>query len=84
MKPSKLNLPKLIESYFQDIEDWGDEEVYTSEYLLVCESVLGDCKKLILESKQSSLSLLREHVKDAPAIQKEVVEDFILYATCSD
>lgn len=79
-----MDLPKLIENYLQDIEDWGCETVYTPEYTLVCESVLKDCKKLILESKNSSLSLLKEQYKDASPIQREVIEDFILYATHSD
>ena len=79
-----MDLPKLIENYLQDIDDWGDETIYTPEYTLICESVLTDCKKLILESKNSSLSLLKEQYKQAPYTQKEIIEDFILYATSSD
>jgi len=84
MKQSRINLSKLIENYLQDIEDWGDESIYTPEYTLVCESVLKDCKKLILESKNSSLSLLKEQYRNASPTQKEVIDDFILYATLSD
>ena len=84
MKLSKENLPDLIEFYVQDIEDFGDEIVYTPEYTLVCESILKNTKKLILESKNFSLSLLRESVKDGTTPQKEVMEDFILYIKSFD
>lgn len=84
MKLSKENLPDLIESYLQDIEDFGDETIYTPEYTLVCESILKDTKKLILESKNFSLSSLRESVKNGTSLQKEVMEDFILYIKSFD
>ena len=84
MKLSKENLPDLIEFYLQDIEDFGDEIVYTPEYTIVCESILKNTKKLILESKNFSLSLLRESVKDGTSLQKEVMEDFILYIKSFD
>jgi hypothetical protein len=50
----------------------------------VCESILKDTKKLILESKNFSLSLLRENVKNGTRLQKEVMEDFILYIKSFD
>ena len=84
MKLSKKNLPSLIESYLQDIEDFGDETIYTPEYTIVCESTLKNTKKLILESKSFSLSLLRESVKSGTNLQKEVMEDFILYIKSFD
>ena len=79
-----MDLPKLIENYLQDIEDWGCETIYTPEYTSICESVLTDCKKLILESNTSSLYSLKEQYKGAPIIKQEIIEDFILYVTLSD
>jgi hypothetical protein len=84
MELSKTDFLYLIDSYFQDIEDFGDETIYTPEYLAVCKSILKSLKNITWEDENFSLSLLRENVRNGNLLQKEVIEDFILYIKSFD
>jgi hypothetical protein len=84
MKFSKATIISLIDSYLQDIEDFGDKTIYTPEYTTICESTLENTKKIILKSKNTSVSSLRDSVKNGTNLQKEVMEDFILYIKSFD
>ena len=72
------NIPQRIKEYLNDIEDYGDEEVYTPKYTKICENVLSGVKPLILESL-NPITILENHKKNLNKVEKKVIDDFILY-----
>ncbi|MBL18915.1 MAG: hypothetical protein CMC82_03670 [Flavobacteriaceae bacterium] len=72
------NIPLRITQYLNDIEDYGDDSVYTPEYTSLCESTLSGIKPLILESLNPML-VLENYKKDLTKKQKAIIDDFILY-----
>ena len=72
------NIPLRITQYLNDIEDYGDDWVYTPEYTWLCESTLSGIKPLILESLNPML-VLENYKKDLTKKQKAIIDDFILY-----
>mgnify|MGYP003133083212 FL=1 len=72
------NIPLRITQYLNDIEDYGDDNIYTSEYTKLCESTLSGIKPLILESLNPML-VLENYKNKLNKEQKEVIDDFILY-----
>lgn len=72
------NIPERITQYLNDIEDYGDENVYTPQFTKLCESTLSGIKPLILESL-SPMLVLENYKKKLPKNQKEIIDDFILY-----
>jgi hypothetical protein len=72
------NIPQRIKEYLNDIEDYGDEEVYTPKYTKICENVLSGVKPLILESL-NPITILENHKKNLNKVEKTVIDDFILY-----
>jgi hypothetical protein len=71
MKLSKDKLNQLIESYLNDVEDYGEGIEYT-----LAENTLKPFQKLITESKTSLIDLLEMKKQ---ALDEEIVDDFILY-----
>jgi hypothetical protein len=72
------NIPQRIKEYLNDIEDYGDEEVYTPKYTKLCETTLSGVKPLILESL-NPLLVLENYKTKLNEEQKSIVDDFILY-----
>jgi len=75
---SSNNIPQRIKEYLNDIEAYGDEDVYTTSYTKICENVLSNVKPLILESK-NPITILENHKKQLNKTEKTVIDDFILY-----
>jgi len=71
MKLSKDKLNQLIESYLNDVEDYGEGIEYT-----LAENTLKPFQKLITESKTSVIDLFEMKKQ---ALDEEIVDDFILY-----
>lgn len=72
------NITERITQYLNDIEDYGDDTIYTPEYTSLCESTLSGIKPLILESLNPML-VLENYKKNLPKEQKAIMDDFILY-----
>ena len=72
------NIPQRIKEYLNDIEDYGDEEVYTPKYTKLCETTLSGVKPLILESL-NPLLVLENYKTKLNEEQKSIVDNFILY-----
>lgn len=72
------NIPERITQYLNDIEDYGDDNIYTSEYTKLCENTLSGIKPLILESLNPML-VLENYKKNLSEEQKAIMDDFILY-----
>ncbi len=51
------NIPERITQYLNDIEDYGDDTIYTPEYTSLCENTLSGIKPPILESLNPKLVL---------------------------
>ena len=73
MNVSQNNLNELINLYLNDVAD------YSTEDLMLTESVLKPIKQLIVESKQNASEVLKEALKKSTPIEKKVIEDFITY-----
>jgi len=73
MNASQNNLNELINLYLNDVAD------YSTEDLILTESVLKPIKQLIIESKQSTSEVLKEAIKRSTPTEKKVIEDFITY-----
>jgi len=65
----------LIESYLDDMFAFGDE---TPEQLKLSESILQNCKPLILESQDPFLTL-ESYKSKLNNEGKDIIDDFILY-----
>jgi hypothetical protein len=72
------NITERITQYLNDIEDYGDDTIYTPEYTSLCENTLSGIKPLILESLNPML-VLENYKKNLPKEQKAIMDDFILY-----
>ena len=72
------NIPERITQYLNDIEDYGDDTIYTPEYTSLCENTLSGIKPRILESLNPML-VLENYKKNLPKEQKAIMDDFILY-----
>tara|TARA_R110000744_G_scaffold319632_1_gene425925 strand:- start:104 stop:349 length:246 start_codon:yes stop_codon:yes gene_type:complete len=72
------NIPQRIKEYLNDVEDYGDETIYTTSYTKICEDVLSNIKPLILESL-NPISILENYKKNLNKVEKTVIDDFILY-----
>jgi len=71
MKISRNKLNNLIESYLNDVNDYGDESDF-----LIAENVLNPIKQLITESKNTIVNLNEMKAKSK---DKAIIEDLILY-----
>ena len=72
------NIPKRITQYLNDIEDYGDEKIYTPEYTQLCETTLAGIKPLILESL-NPIQILENYKTILNKEEKAIIDDFILY-----
>jgi len=84
MKLSKENVENLSNSYRQDIDAFGDEEIYTPEYISLCETTLNEIKQKVLESEESSLSLLKQYSESLSEDKKIILEDFLTFVKYTD
>jgi len=67
-----------------DIDAFGDEEIYTPEYISLCEITLEEIKQSILEDKDSSLNLLKQYSENLSKDKKIILEDFLTYVKHTD
>jgi len=67
-----------------DIDAFGDEEIYTPEYISLCETTLGEIKQSVLEDKDSSLNLLKQYSENLSKDKKIILEDFLTYVKHTD
>ena len=65
----------LIENYLDDMFAFGDE---TPEQIKLSESILQNCKPLILESQDPFLTL-ESYKSKLNNEGKDIIDDFILY-----
>jgi len=72
------NINERITQYLNDIEDYGDSDIYTESYTKLCEETLSGVKPLIVESL-NPMVILENYKKKLKGTKKEIVEDFILY-----
>jgi len=72
------NITTRITQYLNDIDDYGDETIYTPKYTKLCETTLSGVKPLILESL-NPLLVLENYKTKLNEEQKSIVDDFILY-----
>jgi hypothetical protein len=72
------NINERITQYLNDIEDYGDSDVYTPSYTKLCEETLSGVKPLIVESL-NPMTILENYKNTLKGSEKEIVEDFILY-----
>jgi len=84
MKLSKENIENLSNSYRQDIDAFGDDEIYTPEYISLCETTLDEIKKRILEDENSSLNSLKQYSENLSNDKKTILEDFLTYVKHTD
>ena len=84
MKLSKENIENLSNSYMGDIDAFGDDEIYTPEYISLCEMTLEEIKQKVLKDKNSSLSSLKQYSEDLTEDKKIILEDFLTYVKHTD
>ena len=72
------NINERITQYLNDIEDYGDETVYTPKYTKLCETTLSGVKPLILESL-NPIQILESYKSKLNKEQKAIIDDFIIY-----
>ena len=84
MKLSKENVENLSNSYMGDIDAFGDDEIYTPEYISLCEITLEEIKQSVLEDKDSSLNSLKQYSENLSKDKKIILEDFLTYVKHTD
>ena len=84
MKLSKENVENLSNSYRQDIDAFGDDEIYTPEYISLCVTTLEEIQQKVLEDESSSLSSLKKFSETLNPEKKTILEDFLTYVKHTD
>jgi hypothetical protein len=84
MKLSKENVENLSNSYRQDIDAFGDDEIYTPKYISLCVTTLKEIQQKVLEDKNNSLSSLKKFSETLDQEKKIILEDFLTYVKHTD
>ena len=64
------NINERITQYLNDIEGYGDSDIYTESYTKLCEETLAGVKPLIVESL-NPISILENYKNKLKVIKKE-------------
>ena len=72
------NINERITQYLNDIEGYGDSDIYTESYTKLCEETLAGVKPLIVESL-NPIAILENYKNKLKGDKKGIMEDFILY-----
>ena len=84
MKLSKENVESLSNAYMGDIEAYGDEDIYTPEYVGLCQTTLQEISEKVLQDENSSLNSLKQYSEELSEDKKVILEDFLTYVKNTD
>lgn len=84
MKLSKENVKSLSNAYMGDIDAYGDEDIYTPEYVDLCQTTLQEISEKVLQGENSSLNLLKQYSEELSEDKKVILEDFLTYVKNTD
>lgn len=84
MKLSKKNIEGLSNTYMGDIDAFGDEDIYTPEYVSLCQTTLNEITEKVLLDKDSSLNSLKQYSENLSEDKRIILEDFLTYVKHTD